>query len=68
MKIGLLISGNLGKIVFDHLANRHSIVFVMTNSKSVEIIEECKEKKIIKFHEDLQYDFRERLNDITDEF
>ena len=45
MKIGLLISGNLGKIVFDHLANRHSIVFVMTNSKSVEIIEECKEKK-----------------------
>ena len=26
------------------------------------------EKKIIKFHEDLQYDFRERLNDITDEF
>lgn len=49
MKIGLLISGNLGKIVFDHLANRHSIVFVMTNSKSVEIIEECKEKKIKTF-------------------
>jgi len=24
------------------------------------------EKKIIKLHEDLQYDFRERLNDITD--
>lgn len=49
MKIGLLISGNLGKIVFDHLSNSHSIVFVMTDSKSIEIIEECKEKKIKYF-------------------
>ena len=49
MKIGLLISGNLGKIVFDHLSNSHNIIFVMTDSKSIQIIEECKEKKIKTF-------------------
>ena len=45
MRLGLLISGSLGNIVLHYLIKNHNIIVVLTDKKSIEIIEEC--KKII---------------------
>ena len=46
MRIGLLISGSLGNIVLHHLIKNHNIIFILTDKKSIEIIEECKKNNI----------------------
>lgn len=48
MKIGLLISGNLGFIMLNHLINSKAldICFVFTDSRSRSITQVCQEKKI----------------------
>ncbi|WP_298222716.1 methionyl-tRNA formyltransferase [Flavobacterium sp.] len=46
MKLGVLVSGNLGNIVLRHLYAQQEIVFVFTDSKSDSIIEFCNEKGI----------------------
>ncbi|NHM06455.1 methionyl-tRNA formyltransferase [Flavobacterium sp. CYK-4] len=49
MKLGVLVSGNLGKIVLKHLYARHEIDFVCTDSKSDSIIEFCQANQIAVF-------------------
>lgn len=46
MRIGLLISGSLGNIVLHYLIKNHDIIIVLTDKKSIEIIEECKKNNI----------------------
>jgi methionyl-tRNA formyltransferase len=46
MKLGVLVSGNLGNIVLQHLYDKHDIVFVFTDSKSDTIITFCKDNGI----------------------
>jgi methionyl-tRNA formyltransferase len=47
MKLGLLISGNLGQIVLLHLLKSpHEIVFVFTDKKSDVVIETCRKERI----------------------
>lgn len=46
MKLGVLVSGNLGNIVLQHLYDKHEIVFVFTDSKSDTIIAFCKDNNI----------------------
>jgi len=49
MRLGILCSGNLGRLVLDKLDNSHTIIFVMTDKKSVDIVELCNKKKIAIF-------------------
>ena len=46
MEIGLLISGQLGLLVFQQLLNQFNVNFVFTDNNSTEIIFLCKEKRI----------------------
>lgn len=41
MKLGVLVSGNLGLELLNHLANLHDISFVMTDKNSTKIIDFC---------------------------
>jgi methionyl-tRNA formyltransferase len=49
LKLGVLVSGNLGLELLNHLANLHDISFVMTDKKSTKIIEFCYYKNIDVF-------------------
>jgi methionyl-tRNA formyltransferase len=46
IKLGLLVSGNLGCIVLKYLEANYPTVFVMTDKNSDDIIDLCKDKKI----------------------
>ena len=59
LKVGLLISGNLGLDILASLENCIQIEFVMTDSKSIEIKKLCDNKRIKVFTFDL-------INDITE--
>jgi len=49
MRLGLLVSGNLGHIVLNFLDANYPVIFVMTDKNSERIIEFCKNKKIKYF-------------------
>ena len=49
MKLGILISGNLGYIVLQDLCCKYEIIFVFTDSKSKSIIEFCQKNQIALF-------------------
>lgn len=49
IKLGLLVSGNLGDIVLKYLEANYPVVFVMTDKNSDDIIDFCKNKKINYF-------------------
>lgn len=49
MNLGVLVSGNLGLIVLKELGNKHRISFVLTDKKSLSIIEFCSANKIQYF-------------------
>ena len=49
MKLGLLVSGNLGFTVLKLIDNLYDIIFVMTNKNSVQILDYCSNKKISYF-------------------
>jgi methionyl-tRNA formyltransferase len=49
IKLGLLVSGNLGGIVLKYLEANYPVVFVMTDRNSNDIIDFCKNKKINNF-------------------
>ncbi len=46
MKLGVLVSGNLGLEVIKHLSRLHDIIFVMTDNNSTKIIELCSHNDI----------------------
>ncbi len=46
MKLGVLVSGNLGLELLCHLDHLHDLSFVMTDKKSTKIIEFCSSKDI----------------------
>lgn len=46
MKLGVLVSGNLGLEVIKHLSRLHDIIFVMTDKNSTKIIELCSHNDI----------------------
>lgn len=49
MRVGLLVSGNLGFIVLEHMKERYQIEFVLTDKKSNTIIDFCLNNKIDYF-------------------
>jgi methionyl-tRNA formyltransferase len=49
LKLGVLVSGNLGLELLNHLASLHDVSFVMTDKKSTKIIEFCFLKDIDVF-------------------
>ncbi len=49
MKLGVLVSGNLGLELLNHLVKLHEINFVMTDRNSINIIEFCANSKIDTF-------------------
>jgi len=49
IRLGLLVSGNLGSIALTNLESNHHVIFVMTDKNSVSIIDFCKHKKINYF-------------------
>lgn len=49
MKIGLLVSGNLGFVVLEHLKELYQIEFILTDKKSNTIIDFCLSNKIDYF-------------------
>lgn len=49
MKLGVLTSGNLGLIVLKHLSFTKDIVFVLTDKRSEEIINFCRNKGLFLF-------------------
>jgi methionyl-tRNA formyltransferase len=46
LKLGVLVSGNLGLEVIKHLSRLHDIIFVMTDNNSTKIIELCSHNDI----------------------
>jgi methionyl-tRNA formyltransferase len=46
MKIGFLVSGNLGETVFNHFIDKENIQFVLTDKKSEGVIQLCKKNNI----------------------
>ncbi len=49
MRLGLLVSGNLGNIVLRYMVMHHPVLFVMTDKNSEEIIDFCNLNKIKLF-------------------
>lgn len=49
LRLGLLVSGNLGNIVLNFLKANYPVIFVMTDNNSGNIIEFCEYKKIKHF-------------------
>lgn len=49
MRIGLLVSGELGFIVLTQLISKYKIEFVLTDNKSVQIVEFCSTSRIQYF-------------------
>ncbi|MCX6184837.1 MAG: methionyl-tRNA formyltransferase, partial [Flavobacterium sp.] len=49
MKLGVLVSGNLGSIVLQNLVEHYQVEFVFTDSKSDSIIEFCSENNLNLF-------------------
>jgi methionyl-tRNA formyltransferase len=46
MKVGFLVSGNLGELVFNHFIDKVDIQFVLTDNKSAGVIQLCEKYKI----------------------
>lgn len=49
MKVGVLISGELGNIALKYFVENYNIIFVLTDKSSIKIIEFCKKNKVAIF-------------------